>query len=64
MVYPSRQFTKRSAKRGETEREQHKKLVQEAGGWFLYMRGQRLKREQAEAEGQGKRPRGKGVKHG
>ena len=25
-------------------------MVEAAGGWFLYMRGQRLKREQAEAE--------------
>lgn len=52
MVQPSRQYTARSARRGEQERAAQRELIEKSGGWFLYLKGQRRQREQAEAEGQ------------
>lgn len=49
MVHPSRQFNKAGADRGEIERQRQRELIESAGGWFAYFKGQRRRREQAEA---------------
>ena len=49
MLHQSRQYTARGAKRGADERRRQRELVEAAGGWYAYLKGERLKRE-AEAQ--------------
>ena len=46
----SRQYTARSVKRGEAERARQREMIAAAGGWYNYLKGERLKREAAAAD--------------
>lgn len=43
-------YTARSAKRGEAERARQREMIAAAGGWYNYLKGERLKREAAAAD--------------
>ena len=64
MIYPSRQYTARSAKRGAEERQRQREMIEAAGGWFAYFKGERAKREalkaSAKAEDDNNKPGGGG----